>query len=204
MSIVIEVGVNTGTDTSGLLNSYPDSNYYGFEPTLELYGGLLQKYAEVPRVHFLPLAVSIENGFASFNVAGQGDWGCSSLNQFNPDIHSLWYGRPDFKVSHTYKVPTIRLDTFLNEYILNPESYVEIDYLWIDAQGSDMDVLYSLNEYIGCVNAGRLEVAYSVELYSGTKNTLKNAEEFLQLNNFAYTVTPDDGAKECNIEFRRK
>ena len=203
MSIIIEVGVNTGTDTPGFLAAYPDSTYYGFEPTLELYGNLVHRYLSEDRVNFFPIAISDKNGIATFNVAGQGDWGCSSLNSFNPDIHSLWTGRPDFKVSHRYKVPTMRMDTFIREYIETNGIAVDIDYMWIDAQGSDMDVLYSMGEYISKVKKGRFEVAMSVELYVGTNNSLKNAEEFLQKNGYKYKVTPDDGAKECNIEFWR-
>lgn len=201
MNIIIEVGVNTGTDTVGLLNRFPEATYYGFEPTLELHGHLLGKFRDNPRVNFMPVAIDIVEGFKQFNVAGQGDWGCSSLHNFNPNIHELWHNRPDFKVSHTYKVPVMRMDSFLDLYT-NPG--VIIDYAWIDAQGSDVDVLNSFGYYLDNVKAGRLETAYSVELYSNTTNTLANAEFTLKENGFRYTVTPDDVGKECNIEFWRE
>lgn len=208
MGIVIEVGVNTGSDTEKLLMDYPDSKYYGFEPTIELHAHLLKKFRDNPnmnRMNFFPVAISDQNGFTKFNVAGQGDWGCSSIHEFNPKIHELWANRSDFVVSHTYNVPTMRLDTFLENYIWDGwEGDFCIDYLWIDAQGSDIDVLNSLGSQMKYVKRGRLETAYTVELYSKTNNTMENAVDLLRKNNFEYIVTPDDVGKECNITFWRK
>lgn len=207
MGVIIEVGVNTGSDTEKLLEKYPESKYYGFEPTIELHAHLLKKFRDNPnmdRMHFYPVAITENNGFAKFNVAGQGDWGCSSIHEFNPKIHEVWPNRTDFAVSHTYNVPTMRLDTFIQNYLL--EGLVGdfyIDYLWIDAQGSDLDVLYSLGEYTKYVKGGKLETAYTVELYSNTNNTMENAISFLKKNNFTYSIMPDDVGKECNIEFWR-
>ena len=200
MSIIIEVGVNTGSDTFPLLMGSPDSKYYGFEPTPELYPHLQKQFGSNLNVLFIPMAVSNKNGSARFNVAGQGDWGCSSLNQFSDNIHEVWENRSDFKFTHSYNVPTIRLDTFIENWNLKGEV---IDFLWIDAQGHDMLVLESLGNNIRNVNKGRLEVAYTVELYKGTNNTLQNAETFLKNNGFHWKVTPDDVGKECNIEFWR-
>jgi len=203
MSIIIEVGANSGSDTEHLLKTFPTAQYYGFEPTIELYVQLQKKFAATPdydRMQFIPCAVSETNGFAQFNIAGQGDWGCSSLYEFNPNIHTLWQNRSDFKFTHSYKVPTIRLDTFIANNNLQNQ---QIDYLWIDAQGHDIPVLNSLGKLIDNVCAGRLEVSYTVELYQGTVNTLRAAEDILIANKFEYKITPDDVGKEANITFIR-
>lgn len=208
MGIIIEVGVNTGSDTMKLLEGYPNSSYYGFEPTFQLYNLLLDNLKTNPhgfRMEYWPLAVSDINSLATFNVAGQGDWGCSSLNQFNPKIADLWQNRSDFKFTHTQPVVTIRLDTFFDNFMGMPgyDNIESIDYLWIDAQGHDLKVLESTGKYIDKVLAGRLEVAYTVELYAGTLNTKENAEKFLTDNGFKYNIVPDDVCKECNIDFWR-
>lgn len=203
MSIIVEVGVNTASDTPGLLKKFPDAKYYGFEPTPELYIELQSGYKNSPwydRMSFIPMAVSDKTGSAKFNIAGQGDWGCSSLNEFSDNIHQQWLNRTDFKFTNSYIVPTIRLDDFLITWRLEKEA---IEYLWIDAQGHDMKVLKSLDGFIKNVKAGRLEVAYTVELYKNTDNTLENAEKYLQKYGYQYKVTPDDVGKECNIEFWR-
>ena len=205
MGIIIEVGVNTGSDTAKLLNRFPGSTYYGFEPTAQLYQHLthtFNKSSDYKRINFYPFAISDKTGKANFNIAGQGDWGCSSLNDFNPDIHSLWPHRSDFKFTDTQEVVTIRLDTFLEQFA--PENKdLPIDFLWIDAQGHDIKVFESLGKYMKNSLAGRMEVAYNVELYTNTNNTLVNAETILKNNKFQYKVTPDDVSKECNIDFWR-
>jgi hypothetical protein len=69
-----------------------------FEPTIELFTEFLYpKFKGNPRVKVFPFAVDLRNGFTKFNVAGQGDWGCSSIHEFSEDIHEKWQGRPDFR-----------------------------------------------------------------------------------------------------------
>ena len=99
-------------------------------------------------------AVDIKNSFQTFNIAGQWDWGCSSLYEFSDDIESKWPNRPDFKKTHSYTVPTITLYDFCNLYGID-----KIDFLHIDAQGSDYNVLLSLKDKISIVKEGTIEVA---------------------------------------------
>lgn len=47
-----------------------------------------------------------------FNIAGQADWGCSSLLEFSNGLDKTSPGRTDLKVTDTITVNTIRLDTF--------------------------------------------------------------------------------------------
>lgn len=202
-NLIIEVGVNTGTDTNVLLEKYPDCNYIGFEPTLELYTHLIRKYQDNPRVRLYPIAISNKWGNSMFNIAGQGDWGCSSLHNFTPDIEEKWPGRSDFKFTDSYPVPVMPLSYFINaEVQIRPFEFIE--YLWIDAQGEDLNVLRSMEVFIGCVLAGRLETSYTVDLYEGTDNKMQDAIDFLTENGFDFTITPDATGKECNIEFFRK
>lgn len=197
--IILEIGSNDGREIEKLLNQCESCVYYGFEPTIELYTILLQKYKNKNNVNFFPIAISNYNGFSQFNVAGQSDWGCSSLFEFQDDIHQIWPGRPDFKTTHTYKVPVMKMSTFLNSYI--DDDYC-IEYAWIDAQGSDIDVLFSFEDKITKIKKGRIEVSQNTELYKKTKNTISNAIEFLEKNNFRYNIFDDPhGGREADIEF---
>lgn len=201
MSNIIEIGVNTGTDTVGLLNRYPDSTYYGFEPTRELLSQKLwPQFHGQPRVNILPFAVHDKNTFMEFHVAGQGDWGCSSLYNFDPDIKTKWPGRSDFVKTHSYQVPCIRMDTFLTTW--NIEGPIE--YLWIDAQGNDLVALRSFGADLRKIKQGRMECALNVELYAGTINTYENVKAFLDKEGFKHTMTPDPTSAECNIDFWRE
>ena len=76
--IKIDVGANNGKDTLELATE--DSIVYAFEPTQEL---LIQHLRPISNkcdnIKIIPFAVDIKNSFQTFNIAGQWDWGCSSL-----------------------------------------------------------------------------------------------------------------------------
>lgn len=204
MKTVIECGANRGTDTDKLLEMFPgqDTTVYAIEPTYELVSThLYPKFKDDPRVKICQWAVDIENTFKTFNVAsvmkGAADWGCSSLHEFTDNIHELWPDRPDFQVTHKYTVPTMTLWDFCNLYRIT-----SIDYLWIDTQGNDYNVLQSLKEKISIVKEGRCEVANLVELYKNTGNTRNNVEEFLVNNGFE--IETIGSSYEADIKFKRK
>ncbi len=196
---IIECGANRGTDTDHLLKKWDDSVVYAIEPTHELlYNYLYPKFKNNNRVKVFPFAVDIENGFKQFNIAGQSDWGCSSLNSFTDEIENIWMDRPDFKMTHSYYVPTITLKSFCVLYNIDV-----IDYLWIDTQGHDYKVLTSLGDKIEHVVAGKCEVAMNIELYKNTQNTLKIVKPWLINRGFKVEIAPDATSAECDLHFSR-
>lgn len=188
MQAIFECGANNGNDSHNLLkylDAYPDSQLFLFEPTRELLNKYLYpKFDKTPRVNILPFAVDVENSFKDFKVAGWDDlgckdWGCSSLHNFADNIHQKWPQRPDFEVSHTYRVPTIKLKTVCEIY-----GITDVIYLWCDTQGNDFNVLKSFEDKIDLLWEGKIEVADKVELYKGVNNRLEDAHKFLKDNNF--------------------
>jgi FkbM family methyltransferase len=201
MKTIIEVGMNDGRDTVQLLNR-GDVIIYGFEPTNELLVNLYEKFKNENRVKIIPLAVDIENKFTTFNIAGWQDWGCSSLNDFSDGISDR-FGPGGFNIHFTKQQPvmTIRLDDFCKLYGIK-----EIDFLWIDAQGSDFNVLKSLGSYIDNVKQGKVEVSYNVELYQKVDNTFESVSKWLTEKGFTFTIEYDDEKykNEANLFFTRK
>jgi FkbM family methyltransferase len=180
MKTIIEIGANRGTDTQRLLAEYPDAIIYAFEPTHELLVHYLWPIAaQNKRLNIVPFAVDNCNIFTTFNIAGQGDWGCSSLYEFADDLSSKWPNRPDFNKSHEYTVPTITMYDFCHLYNID-----SIDHLHIDTQGNDFNCLLSFKEKINIVKSGRCEVAGKTELYKNTNNTYKNVYPWLREQNF--------------------
>ena len=143
----IEVGSNIGTDTNKFVAD--DAMLYCFEPAMELAFDLWKRYKNKDNVIILPFAIDYETTIKKFNIAGTSNWGCSSLNNFTPDIHKKWPNRPDFNFTDSYIVPTISLYDFINIYKIT-----EIDYLWIDAQGHDFNVIKSLKDKLSIVKEG--------------------------------------------------
>jgi FkbM family methyltransferase len=199
--IIFDIGANDGKET---LERAQDKEciIYAFEPTWEL----LTKYLwpmsyEHDNIIVLPFAVDIENGFKKFNIAGDGDWGCSSLHEFNDNLEQLWPGRPDFKVTHSYTVPTITLYNFCELYKIE-----QIDYIEIDTQGNDFNVLKSFGNKISIIKEGVVEASNNVDLYKGVDNRIENIRKFLFGNNFEILEESQNDylSAEINIYFKRK
>ena len=196
MRTVIEVGANFGNDTAHLAT--PNTRVYAIEPTPTLVDHLTDRFADNKNVSIHQYAVDIEEGFAEFHIAGTRDWGCSSLYEFNDDIHNQWEDRPDFNFTDHVTVEKIRLDSFISD-----NSIDSIDYLWIDAQGNDFRVLQSLGVYIDIVSAGKCEGAYTVDLYKGVSNGVYEIREWLESKGFLCSITPDNVGKEADVHFVR-
>jgi len=195
--IKIEVGANNGRDTIKLAGD--GSIVYSFEPTHELLTQYLWPLAKNnENIHIIPFAVDIKNSFQTFNIAGQRDWGCSSLYEFSENIEQKWPNRPDFKKTDSYIVPTITLYDFCNLYGIE-----SIDMLHIDAQGNDFNVLLSLKDKISIVKRGVVEASDKVDLYSGTTNRIEYIRYFLISNGFKIVkeTANDVVGAEVNIEF---
>ena len=199
MKIKIEVGANKGTETEELASD--GSIVYAFEPTYEL----LVKYLwplsyENKNFRILPFAVDSENSFKKFNIAGHWDWGCSSLYEFSDDLNETWPGRADFSNTHSYIVPTITLYDFCELYKIET-----IDFLHIDAQGNDFNVLKSLKDKISFVNEGVIEASNVVELYKNTNNKAEDIREYLKSNGFEIVkeTANDEVEAEINIHYKK-
>jgi FkbM family methyltransferase len=197
MRTVIEVGMNNGSDTYNYLNS--DTIVYGFEPIVEMYNHLQQQFKGDERVKLIPLAVDIENKFTHFNIAAWQDWGCSSLHDFTPNVSERW-NNFNFHYTNKQKVMTIRLDDFCRMY-----NITSIDFLHVDAQGNDFNVLKSLGSYIDVVKAGKVEVSYNVPLYNEVDNSYESVTKWLTEKGFSFTETYDHPVykAEANITFTR-
>jgi len=196
-SVIVEVGANYGNDTAHFVKD-KNNEVWAFEPTPELIEHLENRFKGDRNFHLIGKAVDIEETTKIFNIAGGGDWGCSSLYEFAEDIHEKWEGRPDFQVTHKVEVQTVRLDTFVTV-----NSIEKIDYLWIDAQGNDFRVLKSLGDKIGIVVKGKCEGAYTVDLYKTEENRVEDIEAWLQKKGFSCNVVPDNVGKEADIHFVR-
>jgi FkbM family methyltransferase len=199
MKIKIEVGANKGTETKELASD--GSIVYAFEPTYELLIEYLWPLSyENKNIRILPFAVDSENAFKQFNVAGHWDWGCSSLYEFSDNLDEEWPGRVDFSKTHSYNVPTITLYDFCELYKIET-----IDFLHIDAQGNDFNVLKSLKDKISIVKEGVIEASKNVELYKNTNNKVDSIKEYLKLNGFEIIdeTINDVVEAEVNIHFKK-
>lgn len=198
---MFDVGANLGTSSIDIARSNPDTFVYAFEPTPELIFFLKKKTLGFKNYTVVGKAVSDYEGTATFNIAGQGDWGCSSLLEFSDKSKTEWPGRTDFVVTQQIQVDVIRLDNFIIENNIDV-----IDYFHCDTQGSDLDVLYGLGEKISIIKEGTIEAAAKQDILYKNQNTVLECVEFLRMNNFeVISVSSNDPAfNEANIHFKNK
>jgi FkbM family methyltransferase len=198
--VVFDVGANNGSSSIPLAISNPTHLVFAFEPTPEMIKIIQSQVVSLENYVIVPKAVSDYDGPAEFNVAGNWDWGCSSLLNFSNKSQTEWPGRTDFSVTYKLNVDVIRLDTFIKENLIN-----KIDYLHIDTQGSDLNVLKGLGEYLEIVNEGTMEAATSDDILYEGQNKLNDCIKFLLLNRFkVLDVNSNDiFCHEVNIVFKK-
>jgi FkbM family methyltransferase len=99
--IIFDVGANNGK--TFLHHALDGHRVYAFEPTPKLISDIKEwLHPKIfPNYNLIEKAISLENGKTTFNIAGQGDWGCSSLLEFSDNLEVTWAGRTDFKVNYS-------------------------------------------------------------------------------------------------------
>ena len=203
-TLILDVGANQGIDGLRLAQANPQLHVIAFEPTPQLLRLITQKVqqAGVKNYTLVAAAAGAFDGKATFNIAGQGDWGCSSLNSFSEGLDKTWPGRTDFKVTEQIEVQVLRLDTFLSTL-----EFESIAYMHCDTQGSDLDVLRGLGRFRENLQRGVIECASarSVALYR-EQHLLEDAcFEFARWGYEIERVEPNDAqCNEINLHFRNK
>jgi len=203
-SVILEVGVNRGTDTTRLLNLYK-KELHGFEPVPNLYNMLKEKFYRDTRVHIHNNAVGHVNETMPFyitvDVPGiMAKHGASSLFPFRENLKEDW-DRKDFNTSEIIDIQVIRLEDFIVENNID-----EVVYLHCDAQGNDINVLRGLGSQAHKVKAGVVEATKNIPLYQESENRVNVITEWIEDNGFKVTQLKDNDklGAEINIYFERK
>jgi len=191
----IDVGAHLGEKTFSFAAQNPNARVYAFEPNLKAASKLMGRLANYV---VLPMAVSEEDGSAPFYL-NRFD-AASSLLPFVPEGLAQWAGGEVLHVEATRTVPTVRLDTFLNQMEI-----AKVDYLKIDAQGADLAVVHSLGDRLRDVERINLEVQItSVPLYRGASQK-SEVIEFLTNSGFEMVTAEQQSlGQEENLTFVRR
>lgn len=196
MKTCIDVGANYGQEMEEFL--LEGFIVYAFEPVPRLIEHLKTYFKNYEGFRPVPMAADIENHWTIFRE--NTTTACSSIYEFAPNVAEKWHEeeRIDFVTVDRYPVMTIRLDTFMNIYNIG-----EVDYLWIDAQGNDFNVLRSLGERIKDVKEGKCEAALATDLYTNTDNKATSIIIWLREHGFICNLVPHNHKNEADIYFKR-
>ena len=141
-----------------LAKLFPTATIYDFEPVPVIFENLKRNVRRYKNIHCFQLALSNSNGAASmFISSGQSD-ASSSLQK--PKDHLTDHPAVDFK--EVQQVPTRTLDTWALE-----NNIQAIDFLWLDMQGHEYEMLYASPQILSTVRLIHTEVS--------VKETYENA-----------------------------
>lgn len=169
--VIFDIGSHDGLDGIILAFLNPRSIVYSFEPNLELNKVInknkkkLQKFfnVKINNHKIINFAVSNINSYKNFYINRYKQ--LSSLKKFNKN-----FSNPnDLIIQKTIKTKVIRLDSFCKK-----EKIDVIEYIHIDTQGSDLQVLEGLGKYRKKIISGVLETSVS-----------KNNNRYINESNFA-------------------
>ena len=176
---------------------------YAFEPAPYVFDILTKKYKNDLRIECHQIAISDEDSYRSFNY--HNHYGYSSFLEIDKEgefAKKCQKEDPGFDdVALVFDVQTKRLDTFMQE------NHIEhIDFLKIDTQGTDLNVIKSLGKMINKVDIIEAEV-HIKPLY---KNSFHKEEiiDFMKKNNFNLILEEENEIGLDNYErrftFKRK
>ena len=102
--------------------------------------------------------------------------------KFDDEKVPLWNLSHKLKTLRKIKVESIRLDTFIEKHNIK-----KIDFLKIDAQGADLDVLRSRGKKLSIVKKLQVEVC-DIMIYEGGNN-YNDTVSYLNSHGFTKTKT---------------
>lgn len=158
------------------LQKEQDLTIFGFEPHPENVNSIRRTMPSHYRAfNLLPCALSSKEGTWPL-FCTEGDAGCSSLYEpIEAGLH--------LKIERKVDVPVFRLDSF---FALWPwDRFPLIEYIKIDAQGSDLDILKSAGKYLQeGVAVVTAEAGKDDDQYRGTNNSEEVMDAFMTGLNF--------------------
>jgi FkbM family methyltransferase len=191
----IDVGAHLGELTFPFARRDPSLRVYAFEPNLKL---ATQRMGILRNFVVFPMAVAEEDSRSPFYVNSHE--AASSLLPLDPDGVSRWIGGEVLREEHTIVVPTIRLDTFMNQAGIS-----RVAYLKVDAQGADLAVVRSAGERLKNIDKITLEVFVTPRpVYSGAPRK-EEVMRYMAKHDFllASSETQTHGQEE-NLTFVRR
>lgn len=191
--IIFDVGANNGSSINEFKSWWPASHIHCFEPQTECHHDLMETakiYEGLGSVKINMCAVGNKNIDEAVFYTHEINSGVSGFNKINLEsvdsikLKNLNAELGDEKIkyantlNHDRKVEMIRLD----DYIDSIDSNLEIDFLKIDTQGFEPEVLDGLGEKLNNVKVILSELMF-FDFYERSL-TFSDIEKFLLRSNF--------------------
>ena len=134
--------------------------------------------------HIIPVALGKETGIADFFVTTSNNIGCSSLLRPNDTLLTA-HG---IALDHKIQVPVFRLCDFFE--LLPMDKIDHIEYIKIDVQGTDLEVLQSGSHFISEKVVFVTMEAETNTYHGASENSIEQMVKYMSRIGFDYISTP--------------
>jgi len=192
--IIIDCGAHVGADSVELSRVFPKGRIHSFEPVPEIYKSLLSNTKKFDNISTYPVALGTINGNSEMFVSSGSSDASSSL--LEPTGHKD--SHPDVYFNDKITVEVKTLKEWASIYKID-----HIDFLWLDMQGFELQMLKASEEILAKVKCIHTEVSL--------KETYHNAvhyseyRKWLEQKGFSVLIEAwPVGADMGNVLFVRK
>jgi FkbM family methyltransferase len=158
--VIIDCGAHTGADSIELARKFSNSIIHSFEPVPKLYSQLKHNIRRYSNIKTYEMALSDNTGKALFNISGGESDQSSSL--LKPKDHLL--DHPNITFDEILEVDTMTLDDWSERFNIE-----KIDFLWLDMQGFELQMLKKAPNVLSKVKVIYTEIS-SKETYVGVSS----------------------------------
>jgi FkbM family methyltransferase len=171
--VILEAGAHRGKDTVEMAKMWPAGTIHAFEPVPSLFKKLEDSTRNLKNVHCYQIALGNNPGEEVMYVSSGSSDGSSSL--LPPKEHLNVF--PTVYFDSKIKVTTTTLDAWAESNNIR-----KIDFMWLDLQGMELNVLKSGTNILRTVTAIYTEVS-GIEAYK-EQTLYSDLAEWLVSNGF--------------------
>ena len=175
--IIFDVGAHNGSSIGRFLKLFEKPQIFAFEPNNDLYIQIKDKFQDI-NIHISNKVLGKQKGIVEFNIHNSST-GSSSLLDFNPNLS--FASRRKLTGTNVDKVK-VEMTTLDDE--VDSRELEKIDYLKIDTQGTELDVLRGAEELLKLQKIDFIE--FEIILTPTYLNMPKWSETLNYLLNFDY------------------
>lgn len=168
--VIFDVGANVGQTARKFAQIFPGSNIFSFEPSLTTYTILEGNVAALKNVRAFNLALGNENKSAYL------------IHADSSDRHQILKGNDQPEEQDTAPFEVVNMKRLTN--FCHQNSIQNINYLKIDTEGFDLDVIYSAEEMLENYSIDFIEVEVGMNSSNNLHVPLEKVKEYLELKDY--------------------
>lgn len=157
---IVEAGTYDGEDTRFFGHHFRKGKIYGFEPVEELYVRSIENTSQYKNVSIEKKALGEKNEKKSIYISNVSGRTSASSSLRTPKEHLTFH--ENVKFSAKQEVEVVNLDSWCDENKIS-----KLDFMWLDVQGSEYDIIKSSPKIISNTKYLYCEVSL-MEMYEGT------------------------------------